>query len=115
MTDEIIKSIVSQSYSFAKEQFIIHWPYIIGFFVFIIAGVILQIIMLRSGGDSKLPAFFNRLVGSFTYSIFFLIQLSISYWVFGAQVIDDVWFTLFGIISFPVTGFFLCAIGFWYY
>jgi hypothetical protein len=115
MLDEIIKSMVSRVYFFTREQLVAHWPYVVGFFIFVIAGVILQIIMLRSGGHSKLPAFFNRLVGSLIYSIFFLIQLSISYWIFGTRVVDEIWFTLFGIISFPITGFFLRAIGFWYY
>lgn len=115
MLDQIIRLTVSQIHSFIKEQLITYWPYVIGLVVFMIAGVILQILMLRGGGHSKLSPGFNRLVGSLTYSMFFLIMLLISYWIFGTRVIDEVWFTLFGILSFPATGFFLRAIGFWYY
>lgn len=115
MLDQIIRLIVFQLYSTVKEQLITYWPYAIGFVVFIIAGIILQIIMLRGGGHSKLSPGFNRLVGGLIYSIFFLIMLLISFWIFGTRVIDEVWFTLFGILSFPATGFFLRAIGFWYY
>jgi len=115
MIDQTIRLTVFQLYFFAKEQLITHWLYVAGFFAFIIAGVILQIIMLRGGGHSKLSPGFNRLVGSLTYLMFFLIMLLISYWLFGTRVIDEVWIILFGILSFPATGFFLRAIGFWYY
>ncbi|MDP1884219.1 MAG: hypothetical protein Q8L10_02520 [Candidatus Moranbacteria bacterium] len=115
MADEAIKSMVFQLIVVIKEQLIAHWPYVIIFFALIIAGVILQILMLSGGGQSKLSVGFNRLIGSLTYSIFFMIILSISYWIFGVQVIDDIWFAIFGILSYPATGYFLRAIGFWYY
>ncbi|MFA6077338.1 MAG: hypothetical protein WC735_04680 [Candidatus Paceibacterota bacterium] len=115
MIDKMIRSVIIELWFFAKEQLLIYWPYVFGFFIFVVAGVVLQIIMLRSGGHSKLSAGFNRLVGSLTYFIFFLIFFSISYWVFGSQVVDSIWFAVFGALSFPTTGLFLRAIGFWYY
>ncbi len=113
--DQAIRTLVSDLWSLAKQMFFIYWPYIIGFLIFVIAGVILQIFMLKSGGHSKLSAGFNSMVGSLTYSLFFLIYFGICYWIFGTQVVDDIWFTVIGAISFPSTGFFLRAIGFWYY
>ena len=113
--DQMIRTTISELWSFAKEQFMAHWPYVVGFFVFIVAGVILQIIMLRSGRHNKLSAGFNSLVGSLTYLMFFLILFLISYLIFGTQVVDDIWFAIFGALSFPATGFFLRVIGFWYY
>lgn len=115
MMDQIIKASVSTLISFVREQLITHWPYVVIFFSIIIAGVILQIIMLRSGRHSKLPAGFNSLVGSLVCLIFFLILLTIGYWLFGTQVIDEIWFAIFGVVAFPITGLFLRAIGFWYY
>lgn len=52
--------------------------------------------MLKSGNHNKLSASFNSMVGSFTYSIFFLIYFLLSYWVFGTQVIDEIWLIVFG-------------------
>lgn len=115
MIDQIIKNTISQCGPIVREFLLAHWLYFFGFFAVVIAGIVLQIIMLRSGGQCKLPAFFNRIVGSLTYLTFFLIFLLIGYWIFGTRVIDDIWFSIFGILSFPATGFFLRAIGFWYY
>jgi hypothetical protein len=113
--DQFIRTAVSDFWSLAKQMFFIYWPYMIGFLVIVIAGVTLQIFMLKSGGHSKLSAGFNSLVGSLTYSVFFLIYFGICYWIFGTQVVDDIWFAVFGAMSFPSTGFFLKSIGFWYY
>ena len=113
--DQMIRIVVSDIWSLSKQLFLAHWPYVIGFLVIIIAGVILQIMMLKSGGHSKLSAGFNSLVGSLTYSIFFLIYFLICYLIFGTQVVDDIWFALFGTLSFPSTWLFLKSIGFWYY
>ena len=115
MSEEIFKSIISQIYFLAKSQLNVHWPFVVLFSVFIISGIILQIMLLRSGGNSKLPAWFNQLVGSITYTIIFLIITAVCYWIFGVQVVDEKWLALFGALSFPATGFFLSAIGFWYY
>lgn len=110
--DQMIRTLVSDLWSLARQMFLMHWPYIIGFLVFVIAGVVLQIFMLKSGGRSKLSAGFNSMVGSLTYSLFFLIYFGVCYWIFGTQVVDDIWFAVIGTISFPSTGFFLRAIGF---
>ena len=115
MLDQFIRTVISDFWSLAKQMFFMYWLYIVGFLIIVIAGVILQIFMLKSGGHSKLSAGFNSLVGSLTYSIFFLIYFGICYWIFGTQVVDDVWFAVFGTMSFPSTGFFLKSIGFWYY
>jgi hypothetical protein len=71
--------------------------------------------MLRSGKRNKLSPWFNRMVGSLTYSLFFALFIVIFYLILGNQVIDEIWFALFGAISFPLTGWFLRWIGFWYY
>jgi len=113
--DKAIKSEFYSDIPIVKTLWLTYWPYIIGFFIFVIAGVVIQILMLRSGHHNKLSAGFNSLVGSLTYSLFFLIQLLICYLIFGAQVIDDLWFAIFGAISFPATWTFLNTIGFWYY
>lgn len=115
LLDQFIRTAVSDFWSLAKQMFFMYWPYIIGFFVIVIAGVILQIFILKSGGRSKLSAGFNSMVGSLTYSLFCLMYFSVCYWIFGTQVVDDVWFAVIGAISFPSTGLFLRAIGFWYY
>lgn len=90
----------------AKQFWFLYWPYIIAFFLVVIAGVILQILMLRSGGRSRLSSGFNRLVGSLTYMFFFCLQLVVSYWICGTDVIDEKWFALFGTLAYPVTGYF---------
>lgn len=115
MLDQMIRMALSTLLLFAKQLLMTYWPYILAFFVIVIAGVILQIIMLKSGTHNKLSAGFNRLVGSLTWSALFLMYLSISYWIFGTQVIDKLWFTLFGSLSFLSTWLILRAIGFWYY
>lgn len=90
----------------AKQFWFLYWPYIIAFFLVVIAGVILQILILRSGGRSRLSPDFNRLVGSLTYMFFFCLQLVVSYWICGTDVIDEKWFALFGTLAYPVTGYF---------
>lgn len=115
MLDQGIRIAVSIVLSFAKQLLIAYWPYMVGFFVIVMAGVVLQIIMLKSGTHNKLSGSFNRLIGSLTWSAFFLMYLSVGYWIFGTQVIDKLWFTLFGSLSFPSTWLILKAIGFWYY
>lgn len=91
------------------------WPYIIIALIIILAGVILQILMLRSGGRRTLSPGFNRLVGSLTYLLFFGLMFIIAYWILGTQVIDKMWLAIFGALAFPATGLFLWAIRFWYY
>lgn len=113
--DKIVKATVSQLWAMLKLWWPHLWPYAIGFAVFVLGGMVLQILMLRSGGHSRLSPGFNRMVGSLFYGIFFMLLLIIAYWIWGSQVIDDTWFLIFGTISFPLTGFFLRAIGFWYY
>jgi hypothetical protein len=115
LLEQMIHSMISGLWYIAKHIFTLYWPYIIGFFVIVVAGIILQIIMLKSGSRSKLSSGFNSMVGSFIYSIFFLIYFLISYWIFGTQVVDEIWFTVFGSLSFPSTWYFLRGIGFWYY
>lgn len=110
--DGIIKSLVSTLWFWTKE----YWIYITIFVVLVIIGVIVQINMMKSGGHrNRLPPAFNRLVGSLTYWFIFWIQVVIAYWIFGNQVIDDLWFLIFGGVAFPVTKLFLVKIGFWYY
>lgn len=111
----IISSTFSQLRPMLGDLFLAHWLGICIFFGVIIVGVILQIAMLRSGGHSKLSAGFNSLVGSITYSIFFLIYFGVGYLIFGVRAIDEIWLTVFGLLAFPSTGFFLRIIGFWYY
>jgi len=113
--DQAIRIAIADLWFIFKQIFIIYWPYIVGFFVVIISGIILQIIMLRSGSRSKLSSGFNSMVGGLTYVLFCLFYFAISYWIFGSQVVDEIWFTAFGGISFLSTWLFLRAIGFWYY
>jgi hypothetical protein len=113
--DQFARTAVLDFWFLVKQIFLVYWPYIIGFLVIVVAGVILQIFMLRSGGRSKLSAGFNSMVGSLTYSLFFLIYFGVCYWIFGTQVVDDIWFAVIGTISFPSAGCFLRAIGFWHY
>ena len=115
LLDQIEQATALIFFSAIKQVWLSFWPYIIGLLLFVFSGVALQIIMLRSGGHNTLPPWFNRLAGSIFYSIFFGIIFLIFYWIFGAKVIDELWFALFGALSFPITGLFLRAIGFWYY
>jgi len=113
--DKIVKATVSQLWATLKLWWPSLWPYAIGFALFVIGGMVLQILMLRSGGHSRLSPGFNRMIGSMFYGIFFVLLLIIAYLIWGSQVIDDIWFLIFGTISFPLTGFFLRTIGFWSY
>lgn len=113
--DQAIRAAIADLWYIFKQIFIIYWPYIVGFVVIVISGIILQIIMLRSGSRNKLSSGFNSMVGSLIYALFCLFYFAIFYWIFGPQVIDEIWFTAFGGISFLSTWLFLKGIGFWYY
>lgn len=113
--DETTRLLASVFISIAKQISLTYWPWIAGFLTLVFAGVIVQIIMLRGGGHSKLSPWFNRLAGSVFYGIFFSLELAISYFIWGYGVFDEIWFAVFGLISFPVTKLFLLKIGFWYY
>lgn len=115
LTDSLVKSFVLGIWEAIKTICLAFWPYIILFIVIIIAGIILQILMLRSGRRNRLPPGFNRLVGSLTYFLYFGLIFIIAYWVFGTRIIDELWLAIFGAIAFPATGLFLRTIGFWYY
>jgi len=113
--DKFIRAAAHGAWNGIKLWWPLLWPYAIGFSVFVIAGMILQTLMLRSGGRSRLSPDFNRMVGSLFYGIFFVLQLIIAYLIWGPQVIDEIWFAAFGAISVPLTWIFLRVIGFWYY
>lgn len=57
----------------------------------------------------------NRLVGSLSYVIFYSIIFYIAFKVWGIDVLDDVWFWVFNVISYPLVGWFLRKIKFWVY
>jgi len=90
------------------------WPYIIIFILIVIAGVIIQIIRIKKDRIKKLSPGFNSLVGSLTYSLSFGLLFIITYFIIGTRVLDEIWFIIFGAISFPLTGWFLRKIGFWF-
>jgi len=113
--DQAIRIAIADLWFIFKEIFITHWPYIVGFIIIVISGVILQIIMLKSGSRSKLSSGFNSMVGSLAYTLFCLIYFAIAYLIFGSQVVDSIWLTVFGALAFPSTWYFLRGIGFWYY
>lgn len=113
--DQFIKSIVASFWSFIKAIWPIYWPYIVGFFVIIIIGMLIQIFLFRSGSNKKMPRAFNQLVGHLFYCFFFYLVVTVLYFIFGAQVIDGV---LFACIAYPVyrlNKIFLIWIGFWRY
>lgn len=97
-----------------KTFWILYWKYILIFLAFVIAGIVIQIKMLRRGRHNKLPTWFNILVGSLTYWLFFSLMTAIAYWIFGDKIIDDYWFTIFNLLAYPMVKLFLKAIGFWY-
>jgi len=113
--DKSINIIVFSVVDAAKQFWFSYWLYIILFLVALIICMILQILMLRGDRHSKLPGWFNSLVGSLTYSFFFILMVSVSYSIWGPSVIDDSWFVLFGTSAYPMTKLFLIKIGFWYY
>lgn len=115
LLDQMIRLVISGFWVLIKNMLSAYWPYITGFIVFVVAGVILQIIMLKSGRKNKLSGGFNSMVGSFTYSIFFFIYFLLSYWLCGVQIVDEIWFTVFGAAAFVSTWYLLRGIGFWYY
>lgn len=57
----------------------------------------------------------NRLVGSLTYVIFYFAVFYIAFKIWGIDILDDVWFWVFNIISYPLVGWFLRKIKFWVY
>ena len=102
-------------WSIAKVVWIQFWPYILVACFVIVAGVILQIIMIRIGGhEMRLPSAFNVFVGSLTNLVFFFLLLLLAYLLLGTDVIDGDWFAVIEAIAFPATWLFLHAIGFWY-
>ncbi|MCC7356754.1 MAG: hypothetical protein IT410_04065 [Candidatus Doudnabacteria bacterium] len=115
LLDQIIHNTILNFWAIIKTSWSSLWPYVLGLAVLILGGIILQIIMLRSGSHNKLSAGFNSLVGSLFWFIFFAILLGIAYVVFGPQVIDEIWFGLLSMIAFFLAGGFLRLIGFWYY
>lgn len=99
------------------QAWLINQEFIIKFIILpVLVIIIAQIILLKvSKGRSKLPAEFNVIAGTVLYIIFFFLYFAIAYNIFGSQVVDDNWFDLFGILSYPTTWVFFRAIGFWYY
>jgi len=115
LMDSILNSFVLGLWNSIKIIWLSFWPYIIIFILFILAGVIWQIIILRTDKRKKLSAAFNSLVGSLTYFLFFGLLFIIFYFIFGSRVVDKIWFVIFGTASFFITKRFLRWIGFWYY
>lgn len=115
LMDSMERSFVLGIWGAVKIIWLAFWPYIIIFTLFILAGVVWQILIFQSGKRNRLSPGFNRLVGSLTYFFFFALIFIIAYWIFGTQVIDELWLAIFGAIAFPVTGLFLKFIGFCYY
>jgi len=115
LMDSILNSFVLGLWDSIKIIWLSFWPYIIIFILFILAGIIWQIIKLRTDKRKKLSAAFNSLVGSLTYFLFFGLLFIIFYFIFGSRVVDKIWFAIFGTASFFITKRFLRWIGFWYY
>jgi uncharacterized membrane protein len=113
--NQIIQNTIANLWLMVKTNWPSLWPYVMGFAVFILGGIILQIIMLRSGSHNKFSAGFNSMVGSLVWLIFFVVLLGLAYLGFGSQVIDEIWFGLLSLIAFILAGTFLRLIGFWYY
>jgi hypothetical protein len=115
MLDQIFKETLNQIWILIPVWWSAFWPYILGFAVVILVGMVWQIIMFRSGSRNGLSSGFNSMVGSLFFGISFLVLLGICYRVWGAKVIDEIWFGIIGAVSFSVTGLFLRTIGFWRY
>jgi hypothetical protein len=115
MIDQIVRGTTAKLWSDIKTYWPSLWPYVIGFAIFIIGGMILQILMLHGGRYNKLSPAFNSMVGSLVWMLFSGLLIGISYLIFGPQVIDELWFGVFGAVAFVLTRGFLVAIGFWYY
>lgn len=111
----IINVFASSFWTSIKSIWPLIWAYVIGFLIIIIVGIILQIGMLRGTGRNTLSPWFNRLAGSIIYAFFFCIFLALGYWLLGTEVIDIMWFTIIGVLSFMTTWLFLRIIGFWFY
>jgi hypothetical protein len=115
LLDQIIHNTILNLWSIIKTSWPSLWPYVLGFALFIVGGIILQILLLRSGRRNKLSPAFNSLVGSVIWTIIFLLLLGAGYLIWGSQVIDEIWFAIFSTLAFGLTWLFLVAIGFWYY
>ena len=116
IANDFANQIIKETFLILWSWMIEYWPFVLCFALIIIGGVIFQIRMMKTGGhQNRLPPGFNRLVGSLTYLFFFWLQFTIAYLIFGSQVLDDLWFLIFGGVAFPVTKLFLVWIGFWYY
>ncbi len=93
-----------------------HWKIIVIILVFILVGIISQILLLRGGGHSKLSPGFNRFVGFIAYLCILYFLASILSLILGSRITSGLWFLGFGaIIAYPLTKFVLMLIGFWYY
>jgi hypothetical protein len=115
MFDQIIKGTVHQLWLSLPVWWMAFRWYIIAFVVIVIGCMAWQMILFRSGSKKGLSSDFNKMIGSLFFGIFFLLQLGVSYWIWGSQVIDDIWFAIFSATSFAFTGIFLRAIGVWRY
>jgi hypothetical protein len=113
--DQIIRGTVHQLWLSLPMWWLAFKWYIIVFAIIIVGGMIWQAILFRSGTRKGLSSNFNKTVGGLFFAIFFLLQLGICYWIWGSQIIDDTWFAILGITSFPLTGAFLRIIGVWHY
>lgn len=69
----------------------------------------------KKNPHNKLSSGINSAIGSLVYTIFSLIIFGISYLIFGAKIVDEIWFIIIGTLSFLLTKFFLRKIGFWRY
>lgn len=111
----VAKGFINGIWLGVKTMWVNWWPFIVVFFVVVIIGIVLQILMLRNSGHNKLSPGFNRLVGSLTYTIIFILIITIAYLIWGPKIIDEIWFVIFGAMAFLSTHIFLRLIGFWYY
>jgi ABC-type Fe3+-siderophore transport system permease subunit len=122
---EFVKNIIDQMQDNIAEGFILclklffstvwlnYGPYIVWIVVILVLGILLQILLKKSDRRNQLPTGFNILVGSLVNLAFSFLVGFISYKIWGNQVIDEYWFAIFGLISFPLTWLFLRLIGFW--
>jgi len=112
----LVRHILSVYWGWFKLYLPYILPWVIMLAIFVIGGVILQILMMRAGGrHNRLSPSFNSLVGSLTYGLMFALILTGAYLVWGSQVIDESVFAVIGLVSFILAGVFLRFIGFWYY
>ncbi len=108
--ESITRSIFDSIQNFVVTQVSAHW---LSFAISL--GIILAIIVIQSIGWYRFSSGVNSVIGSIVYHVLFWSLVALCYWIFGTQIIDEIWLILFWAIGYRFTKVLLKSVGFWLY